>query len=280
MDASNPPITQRLLRRCAVSLLWALTGGLLSVPAQAQPALAPLVTAFNTYAQAPFVEDGGGGLATDCVAYLNQKLAGVYRLQLETVPRSRLMRMELAEPVGFDGIVLFLNPRFVDDPEQRNFLWTDGMFSDANVLIFRGPKAPPVYQLNDLAGMRFGGSLDARYKGLDDLVSNHAITRLDSSSLNDSLKQVAAGRVDFTQTNAMAFRALTGASAPGVGFVSVPMPGEDAFMRHILIGKRNADLAARLVRIVKAMPADPQWKTIVQRYALLLPQRGPVKQQK
>lgn len=269
MDFSNPPVVKLWCLRCAVTMLLALMGAVLGAQAQAEPGHVPLVMAFNTYAQAPFVDDeGGGGLAADCVAYLNQKLAGTYRFQLETIPRSRLLRQELAGPAVFDGIVLFLNPRFVDDLEQQRFLWTDGLFVDANVLVFRGTTAPSIRQLNDLAGMRFGGSLDARYQGLDELVNSHAITRIDSSSLNDTLKQLAAGRVDFTQTNMTAFRALV---RTRLGFVSSPMPGEPEFTRHILIGKRNADLAEHLGRIVRGMPSDPQWKAIASRYALTLP---------
>ncbi len=236
------------------------------------PANGPLVTAFNTYAQVPFVDDTGG-LAADCVAYLNQKLMGAYRLQLDTIPRSRLMRLELAAPASFQGVVLFLHPRFVDDLQQQSYLWTQGLFSDANVLIFRGPRAPAVRSMDDLAGLRFGGSLDMRYKGLDELVERHKLTRIDSYSLRDSLTQVAAGRVDFTQTNATAFRAMAQQQVGFTGkFVSVPVPGEPEFLRHIMIGRGNADLAERLRVIVKAMPRDRQWLAIANRYALRLRQ--------
>ncbi len=250
-----------------LTLLLALCAGL-SGGVCAQPAAGgTVITAFNTYAQPPFVDDNGG-LAADCVAYLNQKLAGVYKLRLDTIPRSRLLRLELADPATFNGIVLFLHPRFVDDAQQQRYLWTEGLFSDANVLIFRGPKAPTIRTLDDLAGKRFGGTLDIRYQGLSDLVERKKLTRIDSYSLHDSLTQVAAGRIDFTQTNSMSFRAMAQQPALAGKFVSVAVPGEVEFWRHILVGKRNADLAERLRTIVNAMPDDAQWHTIVERYGL------------
>jgi hypothetical protein len=251
--------------------VWLLAGSLWASPAQAEAGKATPATAFNTYALLPFVDDAGGGLAVDLVAYLNQRLQGSYRLLLETIPRSRLMRLHLADTPGFDGVVLFLHPRFVDDAEQQRFLWTEALFVDANVLVFRGPTAPPVRQLNDLAGMRFGASLDARYGGIDELVSSQQITRVDSSSLSVSLRQLLAERVDFTQTNVSALRAMELQPAWARRFVTVPVPGEMPFTRHILVGKQNPDLAERLATIVKAMPTDPQWRTIAQRYALQLP---------
>lgn len=242
-------------------------GGLRAPPARAETARPLVVTAFNTYAHPPFVEDHRG-LAADVVAYLNHRLAGSYRIRLETIPRSRLMRLHLADPQSFDGIVLFLHPRFVDDADQTKFLWTEALMQDANVLVFRGPVAPPVHHLNNLAGMRFGGTLDARYKGLDELVSSQLITRVDASSVVVSLRQLEAGRVDFTQTNAMAVRAI--AQLPGWAgkFVSTPVPGDPEFTRHILVGRQHPDLAARLGAIVKALPGDARWKAIAQRYAL------------
>ena len=269
MDFSNTAWVKRFLCRSGVGVVLAL-GGLFAGAAWAQTSSAPVVTAFNSYAHPPFVDEDGG-LAADLVAYLNQKLAGAYRFQLETIPRSRLMRLHLADPAVFDGIVLFLHPRFVDDPEQRRFLWTDGLFVDRNLLVFRGPMAPPVRHLNDLAGMRFGASLDARYKGLDELVSSQVITRVDSSSLSDSLKQLVAGRVDFTQTNATALHAMERKPVWAHQFASLPVPGDPEFARHILIGKKNADLAERLSGLVKGMPTDPRWKAIASRYMLPVP---------
>lgn len=61
-------------------------------------------------------------MAADVVAYLNHKLAGAVRLQLQTIPRSRLLRYELSDPAAVDGIALFLHPRLVDDLDRQRFL--------------------------------------------------------------------------------------------------------------------------------------------------------------
>lgn len=221
--------------------------------------------AYNSYQLPPFVT-AQGGLAQELVNYLNSKLVGQYRFQLETLPRARMMATVFNPPQAARGIALFLNPRFVGDAERTRFLWSKPLFQDRNLLIFRGRPAPVVKQLSDLHGLRFGAMLESRYQGLDELVQASRISRDDSVNEAAILEKVIAKRVDFTSMNQMSYLALSEQARFRDLLGTSPTPGEPGFTRHILISKANPALASKLDAIISAMPTDPSWRALAKRY--------------
>ncbi|MGQ5523572.1 substrate-binding periplasmic protein [Chitinimonas sp. PSY-7] len=226
------------------------------------------VNTYNTYLFPPYLAQNGG-LAADLVTYLNQKLLGEYRLQLINMPRSRLVRSMIKREESLDGIVLFLNPRFVDDANQQHFLWTPALFKDQNVLIFRKLVAPTeIKDLKTLQGMRFGAILENRYKDLDDMNKAGVITRIDGTSELFNLNLLQANRIDFTQLANSTFTALYRENLFAEQLVALPIPGDPPFTRHILINKKQPELAKRLITIVTNMASDPIWRETLKPYQL------------
>ncbi|WP_349745060.1 hypothetical protein [Roseateles cavernae] len=226
------------------------------------------VPALNTYNMTPFVTSAGAGLAADLVAYLNYRLRGVYRLQLLHVPRERLVRIELHDPKAFSGVALFLAPQFVDDQDQRRFLWTSPLFEDRNVLAFLGSRRREIQHLEDLAGLRFGGVLGNRYSGLDEMVQAGVLTRENSTSALSSLRKVCLGRVDFTQMSRLMLESMLAESGCAGQLGHSPVPQSPPFGRRILIGVGNVALARRINEVVDMMPCDPQWQAVARGYGI------------
>ncbi|WP_171014171.1 transporter substrate-binding domain-containing protein [Chitinivorax sp. B] len=254
--------------RAAFGMACIVFSGLsMSSPANA----AKSVSAYNTYLYSPFVMPQGG-LAAELVDYLNARLTGRYQLQLQHLPRTRLVRGLLKNPTQFDGVVLFLTPRFVEDIGEQHFLWTRGMFSDGNVLLFRGPQSPTIATLNDLQGMRFGGVAESHYQGLDELVAKGLLIRMDTTSMPINLKLVIAGRIDFTLGVESALLAVAREQALSGSLIVVRPPWDPPFNRRILIGQQQPELAKLLADIVDVMPYDPTWQNIAKRYQLKPPQ--------
>ena len=100
------------------------------------------------------------------------------------------------------------------------------------------------------------------------MVASKAISRIDAPNDETNLRLVAIGRVDFSQMNASSFNAFNSKRPEMDKLVGIPVPGEPAFTRHILIGKGNPALAKRLHDIVEGMQSDPQWKAIARRHGL------------
>ena len=240
--------------------------GLMAAPGWAASSHPFTVAVYNTYLGAPFVLETGG-LARDLLVYLEGALAPTYRFQLENLPRGRLVRDVLADSDNFDGVVLFLNPAFLADVEQKKYLWTAPLFVDHNLLIFNRPP-PPTMTAMTLRGMRFGAVMENRYHGIDDLVAEGSVIREHASNELATLKKLADRRIDFTQMNRSMFLALSRQPPFDQVFYAVPNPWFERFSRHILVGKKAPELAARLRAVVDKMPRDKAWRKILARYQL------------
>lgn len=243
---------------------WLLLGGAFAMHgAQSEPIIS--VPAYSYYTQPPFVTPDGG-LTADLVAYLNKAMGDKYVLHLENQPHSRLTRKYLKDPMKFRGVVLATNPRFMDDGDQTRFYWSPVLFMDSDVFVFSKPKAVPVAAFSDLKGKRFGGILEHRYMGVDEMVSLREIERFDADSELNNLKLLDTDRIDFTIMGFSAYSSLKTGQGYRHDFVSQRIPSYNPFARQILIGKSLPDLANRVSRVVKQMPDDPQWQAIIKKH--------------
>ncbi len=68
----------------------------------------------------------------------------------------------------FDGLVVWVNPAWVGDPQRERYLWTFPVMRDTNELISSIDK-PITYRGPDsLKGLVFGGVEGYRYQGIDE----------------------------------------------------------------------------------------------------------------
>lgn len=239
---------------------------LLTLGATLAAGAAPEVPVYNTYLGPPFL-DAQGGLVRELVAVLNRRLGGEYVLRLENLPRARLTRDILSgEP--FHGVVLLLNPKFINDPERTKYLWSEPLFVDRNVLIFNRP--PPTLDAKGLRGLRFGGVMDGRYLGIDDLVSQGVVVREDAPNELASLRKLADGRVDFAHMNHPMFLAHLKQMDPREAkkLHAVPAPWLPEFTRHVMVGTAEPVLARRLFAIVRQLKNDAEWEHALEKYKI------------
>lgn len=144
----------------------------------------------------PFYDGETTGLSRDLVKYLNEKLGGEPRLELWLVNRARLA-LEMSDP-GFDGLVSWVNPAWVGDPQREHYLWTFSMMRDTNELISSLAK-PVTYRGPDsLKGLIFGGIEGYRYQGIDDAVARGDLVRHDAKKVRTNFSLLIRGRIDVT----------------------------------------------------------------------------------
>lgn len=224
------------------------------------------VPVYNTYLGPPFL-DAQGGLARELVTELNRRLGGEYILRLENLPRARLTR-DILSKEPFRGVVVLLNPRFINDAERSKYLWSEPLFVDRNVLVFNRP--PPALDAKELRGLRFGGVMDSRYRGIDDLVGQGVVVREDAPNELASLRKLADGRVDFVHMNRPMFLAHLGHMDPKEAqkLHAVPAPWLPEFTRHIMVGTAEPVLAQRLFAIVRELKNDAAWKRTLEKYQI------------
>lgn len=244
---------------------WALLLSLLLCGGAAM-AVEKQVTAYNTYVLPPFASDADAsgrtpGLAQELVDALNRQLKGRVHLTLENVPRIRLLKQHLDRREGFDGIVLFLAPAFVDDATQPRWLWTRPLFEDRNVLVFlRGQMAAP-RQLADLRGKRFGVVPGFRYADdIREMMSSNQVSVADASSELAVLRNIHLKRIDITQMNQLMFRTMSARPEFEGQLAAASLPTQRPFGRRILIGRHQPALAQMLDEAVAHLGCDKRWQ--------------------
>lgn len=227
-----------------------------------------MLPAYNTYQAVPFVVDKGG-LAADVVGYLNTRLKGKYKLQLETVPRKKLNET-IESDANFKGVVLFLNPMFVGDADKKKFYWTPPFLSDSNAVISLASKKVEYNDPASLNGMRFAGVTGNRYAGLEERFGKE-LTREDVTEELSNLKKIASGKADVTIMPSSTYRFLmkqVGPQSPLATTLYVSQKPHAKFDRFIFVAKNDAALGKELDAVVAGMKSDPAWKAVLSRYDL------------
>lgn len=227
------------------------------------PALGETIRLYDYHQHPPFNTGGEAGLSHELVKYLNEKLEGEPRIELWLVNRARLA-LEMSDP-DFDGLVVWVNPAWVGDPQRERYLWTFPVMRDTNELISSIDK-PITYRGPDsLKGLVFGGVEGYRYQGIDEAAAGGELVRHDAKKVKINLDLLVRGRIDVTLVPGSALAFFTHVPAyEGKLFVS-PFP-QSSYTRHILVPRSRADLHARLNDIAEQMDRDPRWHQILESY--------------
>jgi hypothetical protein len=225
--------------------------------------------AYSTYLTAPFFADADAGLANDLVGYLNTRFKGKYSFKLNLLPRERLNLTVLNNP-DFDGIVLFMNPQFVDDKDMKKYAWSEAIMHDQNDVVSNLKAKIDYAGPSSLNGKNFVGVRGNRYVGLEELFGK-GIQRTDVNTEMQSLMMIANERADVTLLAHSAYAYLTTKGKDKVvveGKLYVSPTPHLKFDRFMFTALKNKDLAAALTQASKAMEADPKWTAILAKYGL------------
>ncbi len=244
---------------------WKRTG-LLGLLAWAAQAVAQVVLpAYNPYPSAPYTVERGG-LAADTVAYLNDRLKGKYQFQLRPIPRERLNQTVIHD-AGFQGVVLFSSPAFVDDMARKRFHWSPGVLADAGLVVSTPQRKLEYTGPDALKGLRFGGVLGNRYAGLEHRFGVD-IERENVHSEHSNLMKVAASRVDVTILGQNTFLYYVKVDPTLAAKVHVSATPHASFSRHFFCASSDSGLAKALDDVVAGMKTDLAWRAILARYGL------------
>ena len=227
------------------------------------PALGETIRLYDYHQHPPFNTGGEAGLSHELVKYLNEKLGGEPRIELWLVNRARLA-LEMSDP-DFDGLVVWVNPAWVGDPQRERYLWTFPVMRDTNELISSIDK-PITYRGPDsLKGLVFGGVEGYRYQGIDEAAAGGELVRHDAKKVKINLDLLVRGRIDVTLVPGSALAFFTHVPAyEGKLFVS-PFP-QSSYTRHILLPKSRPELHATLNDIAEQMDRDPRWHKVLESY--------------
>ena len=202
------------------------------------------------------------GLYFDFSAYLNSK-SDKYHFETVFVPRKRIETMLNSDKL--DGILLGVNPIWFKDKAETKYFWTASVYQDQDEVIslverpfeYTGPKS--------LTGKIFGGIRGFYYFGVNEQVSQGKVTRFDTIGEYELLQMLLLKRVDVAIASRSTIEYLTKAKGWQGKFYLSKQP-HDKYERRVLVPHYKKAIYDEILPIVRDLPNDPFWKTILKQY--------------
>jgi polar amino acid transport system substrate-binding protein len=248
----------RLLQR-ASAWVAAVALGLLGAPLWAAPQTLPLYT---SYLDAPLDARSPGNLTARLAHWLSERSQGRYLFLPTQLPRPRLDEL-IARP-GWAGAVVWANPYWFDDADQRRFLWTRAFTQDADLVV--SDRRRPVEYLHEgrsLEGLSIASVAGHRLRDLDRLAAAGRLRRVDAPRELDGLLLLQQGRVDAALVQAISMDSFR-RELPGLdGWLHVAAQPRDTFGRHAFTARGQEALRDFLARQLPALDTDPEWRGVL-----------------
>ena len=210
----------------------------------------------------PFVIAKGEGLTYELANYLNKKLNGDYKFVVYRLPRVRADKLiDKAESC----IIPWTSPAWHGDPEATKYTWSSGYTDDANCII--SPSAKPFeYKGPDsMKGKVMGGLIGYFYVGLDDLIEQGELKRIDVSQVRENFARVLSNRIDTALITESTARYLVN-ELNIKNKIHFSKQNHQDFCYQMMCVSLPADLVTRLKDITKDMRTDQEWLSILSRY--------------
>ncbi len=207
------------------------------------------VDVYTYHNHAPFITDKDKGLSYDLINYLN-KQSDQFTFNLKVVPRKRLnyyLKPWISKKCGntkkcsTEWMVLWVNHKWGFGKDSlENFNWTP-LFEDSNAIIYSTKNKIEYKNPNSLIGKTLAGIGGHRYVGIDELVKEAKIERIDGKDEEKNLQKVLAGRVDVTLLPASAF-VYYQLQDKSLNTLSASKTPHQSYMRNIMSTVKNPEL--------------------------------------
>ena len=223
-----------------------------------------LVNVYVYHLKPPFVVDlvKQQGLYFDFSKYMNEASPN-YEFHTIFVPRKRITSM--LEQGKFDGILLGVNPVWFKDKEETKYLWSDTVLIDRDDFVSLKDNPFEYTQPMSLKGKILGGVRGFYYRGINELVEQKEITRVDTVGEDALLHMLLNKRIDTAIISQSAFKYMTQDEELRSQFHLSKIP-HDEFARRILFPKNLEALYQELHPKINAMYSDKLWQNKVSSY--------------
>ncbi|WP_333796734.1 substrate-binding periplasmic protein [Rheinheimera sp.] len=230
-----------------------------------QLSAATQLTLYAYHSSPPFVinAEAETGLNYDLVRALQQQLGDKYQLQYKYLPRPQLnARLQSGEPT----IVLWANPAWFSNKVQP-YSWTEEIFTDRDVFVSHREFAGDLTELNNLAGSTLGAIRGYSYPGVNELVEQRRVTRLDAESDKENLARLQERNVDHVVITRSSFL-YYGRQQQYLGkfrIVGEPYP---AYKRQLLLSQHYQNLLGAFDKAINELPKQEYWTARLELYGL------------
>lgn len=209
-------------------------------------------TVYTYHNHAPFITDKKQGMSYELIDFLNKNSNGDFSFKLKIVPRNRLNYIlkpwkekkcnnSISKKCNKNWMVLWVNHKWgFGSDSLTNFTWVP-LFKDSNIIISANKQALDYTNPKDLIGKKIAGMSGHKYLGIDDLVKEGKITRVNGNTEVENLKVVLSKRVDATILPMSAFKYY---KSQDTSFDSlyISETTHQNYMRNIMTTPKNENL--------------------------------------
>lgn len=239
---------------CLISLCWL------------QPAAAATVITLYSYHNAPpFVinADTETGLNFDLLHALQQELGSQYQLELQQISRPELnQRLAAKQP----AIVLWTNPAWFDEAESA-YLWSGSLFTDREVFVSPKRTQHKIQQLNELTGSRLGVIRGYSYPGVNELVAEGKLQRVDADSDKENLARLLENQLEYVVITRSSFL-YYGRQSQYLGKLSICGQPYPPYRRQILFTDHYQQDYPQFEQALQRMTQQAYWLRRLDLYGL------------
>lgn len=226
------------------------------------------VQIYSYHLHPPFINAPQQGLSYDLVDFLNQKGAGQFHFTLHQLPRRRLNSVledwidgscsTKGEGCANLWMVPWVHPAWgFGAKPQDHFQWTE-LLADSSSIISRHDNPVDYQQSDSLVGLRFGGVGGHHYVGIDELVAQGKIHRIDGNHERDNLIKLLSGRIDATLLPTTTLNYYLQHDplihAQQAELYIAPQPHQQ-FMRYLMVPRQATDLAQFIAALELSVPS-------------------------
>ena len=219
----------------------------------ASPLQAETIHIYSYHNHPPFVTGKGKGLTYELADILRREAGGEYSFEVKILPRPRLntrikhwISGQCQQQKCTDNwLIPWVNPKwgFIKGPRD-NYLWHELFYDSSSVLShtdnpidYQGPAS--------LIGKTIAGMRGHRYIGVDKLVAEGEIRRVDGNKERDNLMKVLMQRVDATllpTSSANYFLRNDQSIKPSADKIILSDVKQQTFYRYIMLPETRQDL--------------------------------------
>lgn len=222
------------------------------------------VTVYAYHLQPPLIIDieTKAGLYFEFTQHLN-RLSSKYTFNLVYVPRKRIEVM--LERSEMNGILLGVNPKWFKDSAEQKYLWTSKVFDDRDEVVSL-KSSPFEYQSADsLTGKTLGGVRGFYYAGINEVVAQGLVHRIDTVDEEALLAMLTKKRIDAAIIGRSMYEYSLPDSLKETVFHLSAQP-HDKYHRRILVPKNQELLFHHLQDLVTTLDHDSKWQQKVMSY--------------
>lgn len=210
----------------------------------------------------PFINSEGGGLGYDIVALLNKYSPDTISFELESIERSVLNeQLRNNQPKA----ILLTNPLWFrkirpDLINSVSLVWDADVFFTTNPLV-----ATKLTQADDFKGLTMVGQNGYFYNGLNTLIHNKQLKRIDVNTFDEMLSLIKNNKADFGIINRSTVNYYN-ASHGDNNKLHMATKANDAYLFSIVLTPEFNTLLPTINESINAMQRSDDWKALGKKY--------------